>query len=159
MELHDTVYDQKCNFRDAGINSELQRLKEADRMLKEAEFYVNSVKCVNADLQKLVTTIAASDPSAVIIVAADHGSSLPKQPGDPTSNSFVKQRSAIFSAWKLPGKCRHMVYNKMSPVNHFRILFNCLFDDGLEILPDKTYRNRNYTDFISKEVIPAYLLD
>jgi hypothetical protein len=56
----------------------------------------------------------------------------------------------ILDAIYAPG-CTDSLPQRMTPVNTFRILFNCLFDTGLEMLPDRSYTYRDLThlyDFI-----------
>jgi hypothetical protein len=46
---------------------------------------------------------------------------------------------AILNAYYLPDADTSFLYDKISPVNSFRVLFNAYFNTGYEILPDRSY--------------------
>jgi hypothetical protein len=45
----------------------------------------------------------------------------------------------ILNAYYLPGGGDQVLYDSVSPVNTFRLVFNCYFDAGLPIVQDEVY--------------------
>ena len=77
----------------------------------------------------------------LIIVQADHGAH-PRWGGAP-------QRLSILNAYLLPGSCKSALYPDITPVNSFRVVFNCAFGASLPLLEDRSYdspfpRGRDY---------------
>jgi len=74
----------------------------------------------------------------IIILQADHG------PGsmldwDSLENSNIHERAGILNAYYVPEETKKMLYQNISPVNSFRVIFNSLFNNEFKILEDKTY--------------------
>lgn len=69
--------------------------------------------------------LAESAQSPVILIQGDHG--VPR---------FSEHRNAILNAYYLPG-AGSSLYESISPVNSFRVIFNQYFDARLELLPDE----------------------
>jgi hypothetical protein len=105
--------------------------------------------------KKLIETIEAilenSLEQPIIIIQSDHG---PASEVDWTGQSAdtpiealgiidyqnelsIKERTSIFNAYFLP-KGNDGLYDTISPVNSFRIVFNRFFNQNLELLEDKT---------------------
>lgn len=113
--------------------------------------YVEQAKFAETQIIEIVDILKQRDPTAVIIVQADHGyggrlddiyldrNSLAAGSEDhkkpPTE--YIDQRFGILSAIHLPPGI--VIPEKITPVNLFRYLFNGLFDAKLEILPDKAF--------------------
>ena len=83
---------------------------------------------------KAQETIAAileqSDTPPVIILQSDHGSG---------ANRNRDQRTSILNALLIQEDCRSSLYPEVTPVNTFRIVFNCYFDARLPIVQDEVY--------------------
>ena len=43
------------------------------------------------------------------------------------------------NAYYLPEKCREYLYDEISPVNTFRVVFNCLYDANFPLLQDELH--------------------
>jgi len=96
---------------------------------------------VNSRLEKLVERIIEhSETPPVIVIQADHGSGfihdfnlyLDRPPCD----EFLRKQMCIFSAFHLPGKGQDRVYDWITPVNTFRVIFNRCFKAGIPLLED-----------------------
>ena len=88
--------------------------------------YQYSLDYTNAYMLDLVDTIQKNSAiPPVIIIQGDHGV---REPG----------RISILNAIALPQQS-NKIYSSMTPVNTFRIIFNQLFDDHFDILPDRSY--------------------
>ncbi len=82
--------------------------------------------------------LSATDGKAVIIIQADHG---------PGSEWFVnnyektnkRERFSILNAYYLPGGGEKGLYETITPVNTFRLIFREYFNMDMPPLPDKSY--------------------
>lgn len=90
-----------------------------------------------------------SDTTPIIILQADHGSGAAPGWMDLYSEGMA-QRMAILNAYLLPPQCADDLYPSITPVNSFRVVFNCVYGGNLLLLEDLVYhsywpRNRDYT--------------
>lgn len=100
--------------------------------------YANQLLHLNTLMTKAITDLRAADPEAIIIIQGDHGPGSHYVSSDIMQNNMV-ERSSILNAIYLPGPGREDLYDTISPVNTFRVIFNNYFGDDQELLPDKTY--------------------
>lgn len=133
------------------------------------ESYLEHVRFTNdrmlAILDRLLDTPPGEEP--VIILQADEG----EFPIEFARNQVrfdwlkatpdqVQHKFGILNAFHLPGvdPAAAGVYDRITPVNAFRIVFNAYFDAGLPLLPDATYLSPDYYrmfDFVEYERPPA----
>jgi len=74
----------------------------------------------------------------MIILQSDHGPRTELVWRDP-KEPFITDRSAILNAYYFPEDCRDQLYDSISPVNSFRVVFNCAFNESLPMLEDQTF--------------------
>ena len=87
--------------------------------------YIDQLVFINKKVEALVDEILMkSDIPPIIIIQADHGRDAP--------------RHNILNAYYLPGKDNRLLYETISPVNSFRIVFNLYFDTDYELLKDES---------------------
>jgi hypothetical protein len=79
-----------------------------------------------------------SSQQPVILLQGDHGPRSVMEWGSPSSDA-MRESMAILNAYYLPDADTSFLYDKISPVNSFRVLFNAYFNTGYEILPDRSY--------------------
>ncbi len=92
--------------------------------------FVNQIKYLNSRIiPMLEEIIERSDVPPVIILQADHG-------GFYISN---EDRMKILSAYFLPPNVEEVLYDQISPVNTFRLLFNHEFGADFDLLDDVSY--------------------
>ena len=98
--------------------------------------YVDQVKYANKRMTGVVDAIL-SDESPIIIIQSDHGPRIGIDYVNPTDEMYA-QSFGILNAYHLPG-CNDSIYDSISPINSFRVIFNCYFDEDYELLDDKAY--------------------
>lgn len=106
--------------------------------------YRDQVIYLNKRLLELIPTMIANSPvPPIIILQGDHGSI-----GSPPN-----KRTTILNAYYLPDGGNKSLYESISPVNTFRIIFNSYFEGQYELLEDVSYYSV-YTDPFDFTVIP-----
>jgi hypothetical protein len=91
--------------------------------------YVDSVQFINDQMLSILERIIADSPTPpVIVVMGDHGLS-------------DENRTQNFAAIYLPNSDESSLYHTITTVNYFRIVLNSIFNAGLPLLPDISYRN------------------
>jgi hypothetical protein len=119
------------------------------------EGYRNQVSYLNGRLEQAIDEIlASSDRTPIIIVHGDHG------PGSRYStnnleNTDLVERYSIFYAALLPGGGNADLYDTVSPVNGFRIVFNRYLGTDFPLLEDRSYYNRFLYPYAYTRVDPA----
>jgi hypothetical protein len=97
--------------------------------------YIEQLIFVNNRMKGVIDTLLRkSSPPPIIIIQSDHG---PQVPGV-DNETFIRARMAILNAYYLPDK-NHILYDSITPVNTFRLIFNYYFNEPLPLLNDKSY--------------------
>lgn len=90
--------------------------------------YIDQITFLNKQIVPILEAILArSTTPPIIILQADHGSVIENLP----------RRMNILSAYYLPAGGDTLLYENISPVNTFRLLFNHYFNAGLPLLEDR----------------------
>lgn len=93
--------------------------------------YVSELKYLHQVVIEVVDQIIAnSSPLPIIIIQGDHGL---------TRLQDQKAQYAIYNAYYLRGETPAAVYDTISPVNSFRLIFNQVFMTDYPYLPDESY--------------------
>ena len=103
--------------------------------------------------------ISKSKTPPVIIVQADHG------PGslfnmENLEDTYLKERFSIVEAYYLPGGDHKNLYESITPVNTFRLIFNMYYGTDYDLLEDRNYFSRwshpyeciDVTEAVDKEI-------
>lgn len=109
---------------------------------RAANYYLGALKFTNKKIRQVVEKILAhSDPEPIIIIESDHGPFLtePDQGTETPSLTTASKKMSNLSAYYLPDGGDKLLYESITPVNTFRIIFNYYFGANYEILPDKVY--------------------
>jgi hypothetical protein len=108
--------------------------------------YIDQLVYLNKKVEEIIADILKkSKVRPIIILQADHGTSSLAKPHIniekhlSTNIRFFKERHAILNSYLAPEKCTNFFYETITPVNTFRVLFNCLFDENFELNQDKIY--------------------
>ncbi len=115
------------------------------------ENYLNQLGCTNKKIKSIVTKIfEESAGSAIVILQSDEGpdpihSPLNKK-WQQSSIEAVKEKTGILNAYYLPEKEKQtekLLYQSITPVNSFRVLFNLYFGTEFNLLDDRVYMIEN----------------
>ncbi len=105
------------------------------------ENYRGQLVYVNKKVKETIDRIISTSPEPpIIILQADHGpaSSLDWENKNNADLSF-KERMSILAAYYLPNNGHKHLYEEITPVNTFRIIFNHYFGTEYELLKDESY--------------------
>ena len=101
--------------------------------------YANQLIFINSRIEATVDRIlATSDSPPIIILQGDTGpaSMLDREDAD---NTYFKERFSILNAYYLPNNGDIHLYDEITPVNTFRVIFNHYFGTDYELLEDDSY--------------------
>lgn len=102
-----------------------------------ARGYVDQLIYINHRLQEVIPALKKANPTPpIIIMQADHG------PGmglvwNSVYESDLDERFSILNAYYLPGADATLLYESITPVNTFRLLFNLYFGMEYPLLNDE----------------------
>jgi hypothetical protein len=82
--------------------------------------------------------LAASETPPIIILQSDHGSELNLDVHE-MRNTDLKERMSILNAYYFPERRYDSLYQRVTPVNSFRIVLNVFFGASLDLLPDRSF--------------------
>jgi hypothetical protein len=110
-----------------------------DATPEENAAYREQASFITDQMTQVIDQILQASPTPpIILLQADHGSGA-GQDWESIEAAGVPQRTAILNAYLLPERCRGMLYPSITPVNSFRVLFNCQFGTSLPLLPDQVF--------------------
>ena len=113
--------------------------------------YLDQIKFVNKKVQELVVELTKdSENPPVIIIQADHGPRHIYQE-QILFEENMKGRFGILNTYYLPRTSNDILYENLSPVNSFRLVFNFYFNDTYDLLEDRSYMHtgKNFRDVTS----------
>lgn len=146
-----------------GANGEPVNERKLDRegsVWNAKQLYLDQLKFVDKKTIKLVNDILSREKETkpIIIIHADHGSSSTQdlQRKERPGERFLKERTGILNAYYLPNNGEEKLYNSITPVNTFRLIFNHYFHTKYSLLDDKIffatykhpYKFSNVTDIV-----------
>ncbi len=100
--------------------------------------YRDQVHYLNGKMEAAITRILAeSERPPIIILQGDHGPAL--HMSTVLADMDVRERYSIFNAYLLPDGGDENLYDSISPVNTFRVLFNHYFGTDYPLLEDKAF--------------------
>ena len=103
------------------------------------EAYRGQLAYLNSKLEAVVRRLTAeSSRPPVIILQGDHGPELGTSLGS-LSETDVRGRYSIFNAYFFPHGGAEKLYESITPVNSFRVLFNHYFGTSYPVLEDKSF--------------------
>jgi len=107
---------------------------------KQRELYLNQLQFVNKKVEVLVDEILSkSETPPIIILQADHGFRLACWSNECSRKETLEDNFGILNAYYLPQGGDDLLYQSISPVNTFRVVFNFYFGASFELLSDESY--------------------
>ncbi len=126
--------------------------------MQHQENYKNQIICTNSLMKDVISKILKNSKNPpVIILQADEGPFPmniplpPRQSWGTAETDSLREKFPILNAYYFPGKKDSDLYQSITPVNTFRILFNEYFNAGYKFLEDRNYifeNENNYYKFI-----------
>lgn len=134
-------HGEEINHRESEGGFDGSHLIKEGGITKEEyiELYKGQAKFVSG---KMISTLekvfSGSEKRPIVVVQADHG------PGsmldwDSPNNTNLKERFSILNAYFLPEGGGKYLYDSITPVNTFRVIFNHYFATDYELLADRSY--------------------
>jgi len=94
--------------------------------------YLDYLVYTNTQIKKLVSAIQErSGGSTAIILMGDHGFRY-------HGNQYYHENFENLNAVYLPGRDYRLLYDSITCVNEFRVVFNSLFNQSIPLLKDST---------------------
>lgn len=138
-------------FDENGNNLELSSDVKNEWYPNELKYYLGQISFLNKKVKTLVNELLNKSKNSVIIIQSDHGSyfnqlndySLIKSnqqlQQDEANIRSLNERYKIFNAIYISDFYDKNLYNDISSVNTFRVIFNSIFDENFKILDDKSF--------------------
>ena len=105
---------------------------------EDKDRYLGTLQYANLRIEEFVNNVLNdNERDSIIIISSDHGTDFDFDWDNP-NNEMLKQRFSNFNAYYMP-KGQELLYENISPVNSFRIMFNSNFNGNFELLEDKAY--------------------
>ena len=113
------------------------RTQSTDWDWKYPDEYLNQIAFINRNIRNVINKILieAKIPP-IIIIQGDHGPTLFETKENERN---IKLKSSILNAYLLPKINNDLLYNSITPVNTFRVIFNHYFGAGYDLLKDQVH--------------------
>ena len=104
---------------------------------EDKKAYVDQLKFTNKMVQEMIEKIMDEKKRPkIIIIQSDHGDTVGKYK---SGSAWTHDRLSNINYILLPDKNENPLYNTMTPVNTFRVLFNDYFNTNFEVLEDRIF--------------------
>ena len=134
---------------------------EAATMTRE-QSYVDQLAYTNRKIEELLDVLLARTPPPVIIIQADEGPFPRRYLADNDSLDWrdasereLRRKFRILNAIYFPDGGYNELYDDITPINTFPVLFNKYFDEEIPLLPDVSYTFHSNSDLYSFSDITA----
>lgn len=129
---------------------------------EEMRSYTGQLAYINPLVEQMIDDILRNSASPpIIIIQADHGGNL-YYSSRSKDETCLKERASILNAYYFPGLVHTPLYESITPVNSFRIVFNEYFGTQYEIVEDEVYysgrvKHYQFTDVTKDSERPCQL--
>jgi hypothetical protein len=108
--------------------------------------YLQQLQYTSSQIMKFIDLILKSSKvPPVIVLQSDHGPWI----SDKNSGNIYEARSRILNAFYVPNSIKSRLYQNITPVNSFRLIFSQIFNEQYPLLPDRPF---SFSE-LSKEVL------
>lgn len=128
-------YKEALDIKDGSHLINKSGLNRDEYMDNYREQIIFVTKKIKATIEEI---LAKSTKPPIIILQADHGPGSWLDWRKPDNTNF-KERLSILNAYYLPNKGHIQLYDEITPVNTFRIIFNHYFGTNYKLLKDESY--------------------
>lgn len=108
--------------------------------------YTNQLTCTNTKMEHLMSYILKNSAKPPVIILQSDEGPFPmkdlvddKQSWSKATDRALHEKFPILDAYYFPNKKTEQLYQSITPVNSFRILFNTYFGENYPLLEDKNY--------------------
>ena len=134
----DEIKDCKCGFT----------RQEAAKAEVPKQRYLGQLTFLNKKIEEMIEQILPkSPPFPIIILQSDHGAKSDVIPLE----IYARERLKNFTAYYLPEKGGELLYDSISPVNTFRLIFSHYLNGNYDLLEDRSYYSSAFShiyDFV-----------
>ena len=121
-----------------GEHKKIDSLNVLD-VVEDRQGYVDQLKFTNKMVQEMIEKIIYENKkSKIIIIQSDHGAVMPMNWENPTEK-MKHDRLSNINYILVTDENRSSLYDNMTPVNTFRVLFNSYFDTNFDVLDDRIF--------------------
>lgn len=115
----------------------------------QAEGYISNVQFIDSQIASVVAEIIKNSKTPpIIIIMGDHGATgIPKL-------ETPEWRMSILDAYYVNDQAKKDLYETITPVNSFRVIFNNYFGTDYPLLEDLSYHSSNMEKFTSEFLVP-----
>ena len=118
-------------------SGELASTKSTDWDWKYPDEYLNQIVFINRNIRNVINKILIeSKIPPIIIIQGVHGPTLFEAK---ESERNIKLKTSILNVYFLPKINNNLLYNSITPVNTFRVIFNHYFGAGYDLLEDQVH--------------------
>jgi len=113
--------------------------------------YLDQLKFANKEIRKAVEKLFEDKgEQPIIIIQSDTGAGFIDWI-NPT-DQMLKQRMSNLNAYYFPESGKNQLYERITPVNSFRVVFNTYFNGTYPLLEDRLYWSNGYTPYNIRDV-------
>jgi hypothetical protein len=117
----------------------LGRFEMGGNVWKYKKAYLDQLIYANKKVEEVVDAILRkSKTPPIIVIQSDHGPSSTRGWDNP-SDRLLNERMGILNAYYLPARGKRFLYQSITPVNSFRLIFNYYFGANYKPLKDESY--------------------
>jgi len=99
--------------------------------------YIEQLQFANKKIIQSIDKILLNSKTVpIIILQSDHGSEFPDSANE---KNQIREKMANFNSYLLPSGGEKILYDEITPVNSFRVIFNYYFNGDYVLLDDKSY--------------------
>lgn len=114
----------------------------------QKDLYLDQLVYTNVMTMTLIDALLSeSKVPPVIILQGDHGPAAESPVGSSLTDESLRERYGILNAYHLPGGGDSLLYENITPVNTFRVIFDFYFGTDFGLLEQRNYYKNYYSPY------------